>query len=380
VLAAAVLFAGVVGYGFLRRSEADFQPGPRVALVQGNFTTSLKHDPKEAGQIFNQHYQLTGKAVKLGNHPDLIIWPETMYRMPLLVADQNLSDDELEKLIPGLDPQRWKTRDAENGLTTLSEQAGAALIIGLDAAVADENGRVEHYNSAAFVEQSLGLTGRYDKLHRVIFGEYIPLREEIPWLQSLTPFSEGFGISAGKKAAVFQLGNYRLAPVICYEDTVPQLVRGIIKSAADKQQPVDCLVNLTNDGWFHGSSELDQHLITAQFRAVECRTPVLRAVNTGISAFINGDGQVVEPGVFFDGDGQNRDSMRDPKTGAYHKQLNAVLVHDIPLDNRQSLYVKHGDWFAGTCGLAAVCFLLGGLWPGRRKKSPAEWSPPTEST
>jgi apolipoprotein N-acyltransferase len=375
VLVSALMFAAVVGYGFFRRSQADFQPGPRVGLIQGNFTASLKHDPNEAERIFHQHYQLTGHAVKLGNRPDLIVWPETMYRNPLLAADANLTDDELKRMVPRVPPERWRSRSAEMGLAALSEQAGAALIIGVDAVVASENG-VEHYNSAAFVEQSLGVTGRYDKLHRVVFGEYIPLREEIPWLQSLTPFSEGFGITAGKQAQVFQLGEHRFAPVICYEDTVPHLVRGIVNSAGESDQRVDCLVNLTNDGWFHGSSELDQHLITAQFRAVECRTPVVRAVNTGISAFIDGDGVVVEPVVFYDGDGQGRDSMRDPNTGKYHKQLNAVLIHDIPLDGRDSLYVKHGDWFAGLCGLGAVGFLLGGLWPQKRRKNPAEWTPP----
>jgi apolipoprotein N-acyltransferase len=295
-----------------------------------------------------------------------------MYRNPLLIADESLADDKL----PGKKPELWREHKAEKILKDLSEQAGASLIIGTDALVADANG-IKHYNSAAFVEEGVGIAGRYDKMHRVIFGEYIPLRETIPWLRKLTPFSDNFGIAAGENAALFELGEHRFAPVICYEDTVPQLVRGIVKSAKTSGQPVDCLVNLTNDGWFHGSSELDQHLITAQFRAVECRTPLVRAVNTGISAFIDGDGVVLEPDVFFDGDGQNRDSIRDPKTGKYHKQLNAALVHDIPLDNRQSLYVQHGDWFAGTCGLGALCFLIGGLWPARRRSHSAEWEPPS---
>ena len=375
VLVTILMFAGVVGYGFYRRSQADFQPGPRVALIQGNFTTSLKHDPSEAPRIIRTHYELTGQAVKLGRRPDLIVWPETMYRNPFLVAEESLPDDKL----PGGNPSIWRKRESEKLLTTFSEQAGAALIIGVDTAVADEAG-VRHFNSAAFVEQSLGVTGRYDKMHRVVFGEYIPLREEIPWLHRLTPFSESFGIAAGQEAKVFQLGEHRFSPLICYEDTVPHLVRGIVNSARGTDQPVDCLVNLTNDGWFHGSSELNQHLITAQFRAVECRTPLLRSVNTGISAFIDGDGVVVEPGVFYDGDGQGRDSMRDPETGEYHKQLNAVLIHEIPLDHRESLYVKLGDWFAGICAAGAVCFLIGGLWPGQRgeEQNPSQWTPPKE--
>lgn len=376
VLSAAMLFAAVLGYGFLRRSQADFQPGPRVAIVQGNFTASLKHDPNEAERILETHNFLTGQAVKLGQRPDVIVWPETMYVNDMLEADESLSDKELSQLAPRVKPEFWQKRLAQKDLAQLSDMAGAAMIVGIDTIVADQMG-LRHYNSAAFVKEGQGLAGRYDKIHRVVFGEYIPLRETIPWLRQLTPFSEGFGIAAGEKASLFELNEHRFAPMICYEDTVPHLVRGIVRSANTSDQPVDCLVNLTNDGWFHGSSELDQHLITAQFRAVECRTPLVRAVNTGISAFIDGDGVVLEPRVFFDGDEQGRDSMRNPDTGKYHKQLNAVLVHDIPLDSRESLYVQHGDWFAGTCGLGAIVFLIGGVW-FRRRKNPAEWTPPVE--
>ena len=377
VLAAVLVFGAVVAYGFVRRSQADFQAGPRVALIQGNFTASLKHNRNEAKRIVDTHYRLTGKAVKLGHRPDLIVWPETMYRNPLFVADKSLSETDLLRMAPGMNPKQWRSRKSQALLEELSNRAGASLLIGVDAIVADPAG-VRAYNSAAFVEQGLGLTGRYDKMHRVVFGEYIPLREELPWLRSLTPYSDGFDIAAGKSASIFPLGKYRFSPLICYEDTVPHLVRGIVRSAEKKDMPVDCLVNLTNDGWFHGSSELDQHLITAQFRAVECRIPVMRAVNTGISAFVDGDGVVIEPTVFYDGDNQGRDSMCDPQTGQYHKQLNAVLVHDIPLDDRESLYVKYGDWFAGCCAFGAGVFLLGGLWPTRRKKQPADWIPPVD--
>jgi apolipoprotein N-acyltransferase len=86
---------------------------------------------------------------------------------------------------------------------------------------------------------------------------------------------------------------------------------------------------------------------------------MVRAVNTGISAVINGDGLVVEPDVFLDADKKGRTSMRDPKTGRWNRQLNAVLVDSIPLDNRTSFYLHHGDWFAGACGLLAA--LLGVL-------------------
>jgi apolipoprotein N-acyltransferase len=111
---------------------------------------------------------------------------------------------------------------------------------------------------------------------------------------------------------------------------------------------VDFLVNMTNDGWFHGSSELDQHLITAKFRCVECRTPMVRAVNTGISAFIDGDGIVRKQAEGL--------KTRGPKSDE------AIVVDHVPLDSRHSLYVAGGDWFAGLC-LACCGFIsLTGLF------------------
>ena len=179
----------------------------------------------------------------------------------------------------------------------LSQQVGAPMIFGVDTieAVPDS---FRHFNSAAFIRPDAGLVARYDKLHPVMFGEYVPLRDTFPWLANFAPFPPEFGLTPGDGSVVFQQKEWRYAPIICFEDTVPHLVREIVHAAGDGQdgrRPVDCLVNLTNDGWFHGSSELDQHLITAAFRCVECRVPMVRAVNTGISAVIDGDGVVIDP-------------------------------------------------------------------------------------
>jgi apolipoprotein N-acyltransferase len=196
----------------------------------------------------------------------------------------------------------------------------------------------------------------------VPFGEFIPLRDTLPWLRKLTPFGDDFGIDAGASLRVFDDGRWRYAPLICFEDTVPHLVRRVVATADKRGEPVDVLVNLTNDGWFHGSSELDQHLITARFRCIETRTPMVRAVNTGISAIIDGDGLVVEPEAFIDldglADGNPRTSIRDPGTGRLHKELHCALVGPVPLDPRNSLYVRWGDWFAMFCAAACLCLVV----------------------
>lgn len=368
-----VLFAAMWSYGAVRRGQANFVDGPMVALVQGNFAPTIKHDPKQdtRRKIFQKHHVLTGMAVK--KHAlDLVIWPETMYGDPLMITSPNLSDEELQRIAPPFAPvERWRTSQVPEIFAKMSRQAGAAMIVGVETWTADEK-RFRRFNSATFARPDMGLVNRYDKMHRVLFGEYVPLAEEIPLLAALSPMPVQYQLSEGKSPAVFEYNGYRYAPIICFEDTVPHLMRGIAKSTAEPKtgKPIDCFVNLTNDGWFHGSSELDQHLITAQFRCIECRTPMVRAVNSGISAVIDGDGVVLEPEEFIDGDGKNRNSMRDPETGEYYRELNAVIVDAVPLDDRESFYVTWGDWFAMSCGLMCCTVVIGNWLPRRRKTVP----------
>ena len=393
IIATVVLIGLALGYGTLRRGQAQFTSGPRVALVQGNFTSSLKHDPEAFANIYRVHRRLTGLAVQ--EQPDVIVWPETMFRYPLLEAAEGLDDEQLREVAPRIPPGEWKKTDVRDLLGDLAAESGAGLIVGLERFQADRK-QLRVFNSAVLVQPGNGLAADYDKLHRVPFGEYIPLAETLPWLHRLTPFPADFGISAGNSATVFQHGEWHLAPLICFEDTVPHLVRGVVAGARQQKRAPDVLVNLTNDGWFHGSSELDQHLVTAVFRSVECRTPMVRAVNTGISAIIDGDGVIRTPTIFIDGDAEialetaardpslsdvereerktsieqaRRTGHRNPMTGRWRRQLNAVLVDVVPLDSRQSLYVRTGDWFAALCLLASMVIIVAGLsgaWRRRR--------------
>ena len=352
------VLAATVGYGYYRRSQADFKAGPAVALIQGNVTSEVKHDPHDFPRILDQHERLTAEAVI--NHPDLVIWPETMFRWPLFETPSNVSDTEIQRAHPDLAVSTLRSLPVVPKLTTMSQMSNAGMMIGLETIEADTNA-IKTYNSAAYFSPQKGYVGRYDKIHRVIFGEYVPLVDYIPILKHFTPYPEGFGLAAGNSVAVFEVKGYRFSPVICFEDTVPHLVRGLVAatSAQTEQGPkkIDFLVNLTNDGWFHGSSELDQHLITAAFRSVECRTPMVRAVNTGISAFIDGDGVI-------------RDRAVDPETGR-SKQVNTTLTRHVPLDNRSSFYVRGGDWFAASCSGFCICLMavgVAGRW--RRPRQP----------
>jgi apolipoprotein N-acyltransferase len=373
VLSTVVILAAVLGYGVARRQQADFQPGPRVALIQGNFVASLREPPHDPQKVLLTHLRLTGLAVR--EQPDIVVWPEAMYPYILLEADPSLTDDQLRAMTPGANtsPDIWHEGIVKRELARESQRAGAALLWGIHAARAEPTG-VKQLNSAVFVTPDQGVVGRYDKRHLVPFGEYIPLKSVLPWLQGMTPYRGDVGLAAGTQPMAFDYKQWRFSPVICFEDTVPHVVRSAVAagSTGDAERPVDVLVNVTNDGWFHGSSELDQHLITAAFRAVECRTPMIRAVNTGISAVIDGDGAILEPEKFIDGDWRKdasnppRTSMRDPKTGKWHRQLTAALVHTVPLDGRRSLYVRFGDWFAGTC---ATCVAATAIFAMRRRSA-----------
>lgn len=367
-------------YGFNRMQPLTKNEGPVVAAIQGNFTPELKHDSDKWMKMVNDHDLLTRTAASL--NPQLIVWPETMFPVPDQIVGEGVTDDDLISILPMQgratnkvlvqeEIARWHSGRARELLVNRSQVCGSAMLVGLLTEVA-EGGKRSRYNSAAFVDPDRGYVGRYDKSHRVIFGEYIPLRSVLPWLAKMTPFSAGFGIDAGDKPSVFTYQGTRFAPIICFEDTVPQLVRRTVLAENADGNSADVLVNMTNDGWFRGSSELDQHLIAATFRCIETRRPMVRAVNAGISAFIDSSGRIRQPQHFWVldedsagviGDFREVDSMIDPDTGRRYRQVSAVMCGQLPLDGRNSVYLLFGDWFAILCS----CVTVAGFAKGRMK-------------
>lgn len=364
-------------YGIVRKTPPNkFPEGPAFALIQGNFTPEVKHDSSASLTRFRMHDTLTRSSVRL--QPDFIVWPETMFSWPEQSAGEGVTDEDILSQIPAdvvrdygnqaaVLAEPFRRREVQARLANDAQACGAAIIMGLEAMVAEKD-RLKVYNAAAFARPDLGYSGRYDKMHRVVFGEYIPLKDVFPWLTDLTPFGANFGIDAGSTPTLFEYAGVRIAPLICFEDTVPHLVRKMAAQRDANGLECDVLVNLTNDAWFRGSSELDQHLITSAFRAVETRMPMVRCVNGGISAFIDGNGQIREPeqilAVKEPLEGLNPpltevQGMRDPATGAWRRQFSGIIFGHAPLDPRTSFYVQFGDWFAGLCLLAMVAFLTG---------------------
>ncbi|RMF83513.1 MAG: apolipoprotein N-acyltransferase [Planctomycetota bacterium] len=205
---------------------------------------------------------------------------------------------------------------------------------------------------------------RYDKIHLVPFGEIVPFRNarflgmSLHWLyrtlNRLSPFSDRgqveYSLWPGEEFTVFELpmpdgSKARFGVPICYEDTVPEIPRRFVWESSRRR--VDFLVNISNDGWFNHSAELEQHLAICTFRAVENRVGIARAVNTGVSGFIDPAGRLYSL-VQVDG------RLTGPGVVGYR-------VDHVKLDSRASLYGRWGDWFAVLCTLLTAALWLGGI-------------------
>lgn len=365
-----LIFFGAVSYGTVRRKQAAFIKGPRVALIQGNIKKEVKHDPASASAIVRVHERLTHLAMRGGGptpslrRPDLVVWPETMFPWPVYEADEEMTTIELLQFKPQDAPiadHQWidifHSRATLKQIEQDAREQDVAMLIGVPHVRRTKVDEQRH-NSVVLVTPHLGYQGRYNKMHLVIFGEYLPLKNYVPLLARFTPFSSEFGIMAGTEPSVFEYAGARFSPTICYEDTVPHLIREIARSASESDRPIDYFVNHSNDGWFAGSSEQDQHLVTSLFRCIETRTPMVRAVNTGVSAFIDGNGVIREPHVLLDATGKHREFCTE--SGNWTKDFAGVLIDNVLLDSRGSVYLLVGDVLAGGCG--AACVFLTGAW------------------
>ncbi len=339
---AATMIAATLSYGYLRTAGVDTLPGPRIALIQGSIDVELEPAPDFSDRILKEYFDLSRTAVQSDAKIDLVVWPESMFPSPLMefAADARQPPEypgdeaEFHKLVEQY-RELSESHMAPPLMASVAQSLHVPMVVGVNRKYVGPDG-VRGFGSAANVARDGHLLGCYDKIHLVMFGEYVPLAGYFPWLQQLTPLPES--AMPGERPVAFDLKGIRLAPNICYESVLSHVIRGQVNTLAAEGNEPDVLLNVTNDGWFWGSSELDMHLACGVFRAVECRKPFLIAANTGFSAWIDGDGRILEQGP-----------RRD----------RGVVIADVRLDRRRSWYLEHGDWFAGTC--LAICVLLAGV-------------------
>jgi apolipoprotein N-acyltransferase len=328
---AAALMVLDLGYGALRLRQVDARraaaPKVKTGLVQANVGVIEKWDPLAFAQLLQMHQRASADLAGAG--AELIVWPESSYPYTL---PRNFAHD-----FPAADGRRVR-RGFETPLLF-----GAVTL-----AAARPAGGPDRfpYNTALMMDAAGQVTGRYDKVFLMAFGEYIPFYDRVPWFTKYFPEASNF--SRGVVPASFPLhtvaGDFKLGPLICYEDILPGFARRVGKLGPN------AFVNITNDAWFGRTAEPYQHLALAVFRAVENRIEMVRAVNTGVSAHIDAAGRVRAETESVDPDDV---PPAPPRT---------LLVDLAMLPGGGAPYRRVGDLFGWLC-LAA---LVAGLTRGRR--------------
>jgi apolipoprotein N-acyltransferase len=302
-----------VGYNAHRISfEQDLQGKTTVAVVQGNIDQSIKWNPAFQEQTLKVYQNLTRRASRL--EPDLIVWPETA--VPFFFQDQP---------------------DMAFRVIQAARESEADLIFG-SPAYRQEDGQTVYYNRAYRMSSRGRVSGYYDKVHLVPFGEYVPLKRLLPFVHRLVVSAGDF--SPGDTLEPLTLKNHAAGILICFEIIFPELARAQVKNGAH------LLVNLTNDAWYGKTSAPYQHFSMAVFRAVENARPLVRAANTGISGFIGRRGEILGQGALFSQE---------------------VLAQDLePVQSRLTVYTRFGDVFAIGLLVATALSLLNAFYRKKR--------------
>jgi apolipoprotein N-acyltransferase len=277
-----------------------------VRLVQTNISIDYPwRDPAEDDLLV----ELERLSTSAGAKPELVVWPETP--APFYLSENLHFGRRMRELARGL---------------------GAYLVIG----------HIDHIgenpsNSAAMIGPTGDTVSRYDKMHLVPFGEYVPFKSLLFWADSLTRQVGDF--TPGTQYTVSQTGGHRLSTVICYESIFPDLVRQFVDRGAE------LLVVITNDGWFGESSAPFQHLRMGVVRAVENRRYMVRTANTGVSAIIDPYGRIVA------------------RTPIGQRMILDGTAH---FRSSKTFYTQYGDVFAWANALFAAGALVFGRFNVRR--------------
>jgi apolipoprotein N-acyltransferase len=340
LVALAALVALVLGYGVLRIHQVDARraaaPKAKAGLVQANVGILEKWDPQEFARLIQVHQELSADLARAG--ADFIVWPESSYSY---VLSRDLKDDFARD-----DPRR-----VQRGFDKPLLFGALTRTPGPPHSFKDKF----PYNTALMMDAAGRITGSYDKVFLMIFGEYIPFYESIPWFTDLFP--EASNVNRGEDPASFPLqlpggAHYRLGPLICYEDILPGFARRVAALHPN------LLVNMTNDAWFGRTAEPYQHLALAVFRSVEHRLEMVRAVNTGVSAHIDAAGRV-------------RAATTSVDPSAVPAPRPVTLLADVAMLDGGGLYKSIGDLFGFLCLGAVVALALRrprGASPVQRRK------------
>lgn len=335
VAAIAAVLAALV-YGAVRLADQPEGSGPpvvRVAALQGDKPVGPELRPDLEKQAFERYLALAAQAsgafARDGARPDLVVWPETVIPLANLVfenggkpADLGFSEEQVEK--------------NQAVFVQLARHFGAPQLFGVSTRMADGKAGEKHLNSALYVNpEDQGIGPRYDKIHLLVFGEYLPFAKHFSVDFPLQPF--GGAMDPGDTPVAVKVGGYWAAVNICNESTNPSYIREQIAFLKAKGTPPELLVNLSNNGWFRFAPQTDLHVATHVFRAVENRLPYVAATNGGFSALIDSKGRIRQIGS---------------------RAQEGVVAGALPLDGFDTLYSRIGNWPWVGCAVVVVALIV----------------------
>lgn len=306
MLTAAILWMAALGYGMMMLYSPKKIHDPvtfRAALIQGNMPQMRFFTEAEAVNAIETYSSMSVEILKK-SAPDAIFWPECAVPVPLRSAAP-LAEIYRKSLAPLLQ---------------------VPLLIGTLDFPAD--GTPGMTNSGILIGKNGKIAGKYDKFHRVPFGEYVPFRSCLPEFM-IEAFDMGRDLTAGKELVPLEIvPGIRAGVAICYEGVFSYVAAAFARNGAN------ILTALSNDVWYPRSSEPEQHLANALMRAVETGLPMIRCSNNG------GSGVVSPEGFFHQYIGSTADRpelLREKAAGVV-----TVTVEKYP---RKTLFVRWGSYF-----------------------------------
>lgn len=317
MFAAAIAAAAVLQSG--RLVEAPPAKTDRAALlVQQNIPVAANWNPAYFQQTVQDLAELTAKSsASAGKKVDLIVWPESP--APFFTNDPRFRD----------------------AISEMARNTSAWIIVGAIGSNAPHpNDEGPLFNSAALVSHSGEWTARYDKVHLVPFGEYLPFPSLFSFAGGLT--KEVGQFERGTSRRPLDAGGEKLGIFICYESIFPDEVRQSANLGAE------VFVNISNDGWYGDSGAYAQHLNQTRMRAIENDRWLLSATDTGVTAAIDPWGHVA---------------------ASIPRKERAALVAPYALTSVTTFYTRHGDWFAYACAIISIGALVERFALTTRKKA-----------
>jgi apolipoprotein N-acyltransferase len=281
-------------------------PLAKIAVVQPYIPQDVKWDPAKARGILEVLQTLTLEAA--AQRPDLIVWPESV--MPLAVRGDETAKAFVENLV---------------------KRANVPLLLGSNAIEQPNTPNEKYFNAALLVTPETGVAERYyAKRQLVPFGEFVPFRPVLGWLNKFVPIGDGdFGRGEDSSPLIVPLRgqHYVFGPLICYEDIYPDLARHSAIAGAN------VLAVITNNGWFGEGGAAYQHAAHSVLRAVETRRPLIRCGNGGWSGWIDEFGIV-------------RTTVTNAAGTIYFRGVKTMeITRDVRWAENKSFYTEYGDWF-----------------------------------